>query len=144
MRSNLRMQKLLARLQLDPNQLVNAPSKEVLALEQIDGCVFLAQEYVHSKGARLDQFPDRTGFECFVNHVHFRVGSGRQVIERVFSYISTLRRTLASLNEGPFEIIMSVSDAECTVRFHKCRPGESWLSADLEGYESEAILSVTV
>ena len=113
-------------------------------VQLIDGCIFLTEEYARSKGSKLQQFPDRMGYECFVNHIHFRVGRGRRALEEVFDYASALRKALMALGEVRFEVIISVADGDSVVRFHKCRQGESWLSEDLERYKHEAILSVTV
>jgi hypothetical protein len=145
MRSNLRMQALLERLNLHVSELLlNREDTGQPRLQRVDGCVFLEEEYRHCPGVALAKFPDRTGIECFVNHLHFRVGRGRRALERVFRYTAALSESLRSLRDGNFQILLSVANGDCTVRFHKCRPGEEWLTNDLEGYKREAILVLTV
>ena len=138
------MHRLLERLDIDSELLLDKGRGEVPALVLVDGCVFLAQEYERTKGANLQQFLDRTGYECFVNHVHFSVGRAKRALSGVFEYAAGLRSALFSLGEGRFEIIISVSRGTSTVRFHKCRPGESWLGDDLEKYKYESILTTSV
>jgi len=138
------MRALLERVNLDPTRIWDDGGGELVCLETVNGCVFLAREYTGLNEATLEQFPDRTGLECFVNHVHFQVGRGGQSLESVFRYVSAVRSSLVSLGDGIFEIIVSIADEKCVVRFHKWRSGESWLSEDLEGYKSEAMLSATV
>lgn len=82
------------------------------------------------------EFEDLTGFECFVNHVHFR-----KPIDALAT-AEQIRRLLKESFRGDFEIIVAGDAAGYTVRFHKWRPREEWLSNDLEGYSSEAVLSL--
>jgi hypothetical protein len=138
------MRKLLAQSGVNPDRLLHEQPSDVPDLRLVDGCVFLAEEYLRAKGAHLEQFPDRTGFECFVNHVHFHVGSSKRALEQLFDYVAGLRRSLIALGHGRFEIIISVEGGAAVVRFHTCRPDESWLSADLDKYDLEGILTETV
>lgn len=80
------------------------------------------------------QFDDLTGVECFVNHLHF------QSLARALTTAEKIRRTLEESFSGAFQIIVAGRSGDFTVRFHKKRAGESWLSEDLEGYEEEAVL----
>jgi len=143
MKSNLRMRRLLDRLNINPDRILHSEITETPQLQFVNGCVFLAEEYAGSKVAN-SQFSDRTGYECFVNHVHFQTGRDKQALEEVFDYASAIRKALLSSSDGSFEIILSVADGGSILRFHKCRPGETWLSEDLESYEQEAILTVIV
>jgi hypothetical protein len=43
---------------------------------------------------------------------------------------------------GRFNVIVSYDGDSCAVRFHKIRPGERWLSEDLEAYVDEGVLVV--
>ena len=144
MKSNLRMQQLLGQLSINPDLMLHEETSKAPKLQMIDGCVFLEEQYELSKVTSLEQIQDRTAYECFLNHVHFQVGQGKQALELVFDYASAIRRSLVSLGSGSFEIILSVADGGCTVRFHKCRPGEVWLSENLDSYEHEAILAMRV
>jgi len=145
MRSNLKMQTLLERFGLDTSKLLLSSSgAQAPRLEKVDDCVFLEQELRRSRGVALNQFPDRTGMECFVNHVHFQIGRSKRALEQVFGYVAALSESLKGLHDGSFQIILTVSNGVCIVRFHKCRQGEEWLANDLEGYKAEAIFVLTV
>jgi hypothetical protein len=52
-----------------------------------------------------------------------------------------LSRKLALL-PGRFNVIVSYDGESCAVRFHKIRPGQRWLSEDLESYVDEGVLVV--
>ncbi len=110
-----------------------------------DGCLFLAA-YAPPAGSSVPpQLQDRTGWEAFVNHFHIdpiddlfgdlvlAANAARHLIEQIellglgFSVRVILGRNL----DGEFP--------NSTVRLHRVRPGEIWLTADLEGYETEAI-----
>ena|SRR5215472_3485164 len=95
-------------------------------------------------------FPDRTGFECFVNHTHIEdqlQGSRptqEHLLEQGLGFASTLfGRLSSSFPDTPVSVILSHSDSGCVVRFHIIREGEKWLADDLEGYGGEAIFVVS-
>jgi len=115
---------------------------------RVDRCVFLkAQEKLRGNG-KLEDFPDRTGYECFVNHIHVedyldqsdnvsqlvRLGQGV-----AFAYQMKEGLSSFSANEN-FRLIVSSDELSCSVRFHVIRNAEEWLSSDINSYEHEAIL----
>lgn len=73
MRMNARMRDLVNELGIDLNHITDEGAMDLPRLQLVDECVLLNDEYTRARGARLGQFPDRTGFECFVNHVHLTV-----------------------------------------------------------------------
>ena len=106
----------------------------------VDGSVLLRDRYEASRHVKRSDFPDRTGLECFLNHTHFAFDGKRESLLRCLAYAAALKQGLASLaDQRPFQVVVAVSD-DCTVRFHEARPGESWLTDDLESYAGEAIL----
>jgi hypothetical protein len=111
----------------------------------VEGSLLLKDEYEKAKHVKLGDFPDRTGFECFVNHVHLPYDGSRESLQSCLCYVTALQKGLTQFGEGrPFLVILSVSDGDCVVRFHQRRPPESWLADDLEGYAEEAILVLPV
>jgi hypothetical protein len=107
----------------------------------VDGSLLLREEYEKAKHVKPVDFPDRTGFECFVNHVHLPYDGGQASLQSCLQFATTLQKGLAEFGEGrPFLVIVSVSADGCVVRFHQCRPNENWVADDLEGYSEEAIL----
>ncbi|WP_041596958.1 hypothetical protein [Granulicella tundricola] len=136
------MKKLLEQLEIDPGEKLKEVIGQAPEIILIDGCVFLADVCANCKAIRLEQFPDRTGYECLINHTHHRVGRGKKALTRVFEYIAGIRRSLRSLGGENFMIIIAVAKGEATVRFHQSRPGEVWLTDDLELYKHEAIMTI--
>lgn len=92
-----------------------------------NGCVLLASQARDPASSRAATHDD-TGYECFVNHLH--VGTLEEALE-------VARRLTAALGErfaGGFVVIVSFDGREATVRFHRFRMGQTWLSENLEGY----------
>jgi hypothetical protein len=109
----------------------------------VDGSVLLKQEYERARHVKLTDFPDRTGFECFVNHLHLPFSGTKESLLSCLGYAIALQRGLTSFEDRKFQVIVSITKGECTVRFHELRPNESWIAKDLEGYASESILLLT-
>jgi len=104
--------------------------------------VLLKSGWAEAKDISPSKFPDRTGFECFVNHVHLPLVGEAQLVSTLH-YVFQLRRALRGFGTGRnFRVIFSASDWDSAVRFHELRPSESWLADDLESYLEEAILTV--
>jgi hypothetical protein len=104
-----------------------------------------------TQGARtvsLSDFPDETGYEAFVNHIHVEDyvphkngSSGSVLLANGISLAKDLGTLLRrSFPTEQFRIIVSLEKSHCTVRFHKIRPGQQWLFDDLEGYQEEALI----
>ncbi len=143
MKMNRRMQRILKKLKL-PFPGPEFSSKDGFrrnAFMRFRGCVFLKQGF---KLSRVSQkhFPDKTGYECFVNHVHLASDGTRRSAVSCLEYCTKLDVGLANFAPRQrFQILASFSTDGCVVRFHFIRPHETWISDDLEGYKSEAILS---
>jgi hypothetical protein len=94
-------------------------------------------------------FPDETGYESFVNHIHVEDyiphenQSASSLMANSVSLASTLRKMLRqSFPDQAFEVIVSFQDNHYTVRFHKCRKGQQWLRDNLDDYHEEALMVV--
>ena len=109
------------------------------------GCVFLAAEM--DRRTAPDDGLDRTGREALVNHIHIadRLQTRENMAEQGCLYAVALAARLAdTYPDDKFTVVMSVGD-NCVVRSYVTRPDEvPWLSDDLEGYLSEAILALDV
>jgi len=111
----------------------------------IGGSVLLVEEHRRSGGVSTEDFPDRTGYECFVNHIHLPYDGKRESLMACLACAEQVRGELERYTNGrEFLIIVSVYADGCVVRFHECRPGESWLGGNLEAYTEEAILAICV
>jgi len=90
---------------------------------------------------------DETGYECLVNHIHIdpKKPDDTSQLDQGLTYADRLAEVLQTSGyRGPFRIILSygLEDKVCTVRFHRVREGQSWLSDNLEGYKMEGILVI--
>jgi len=145
MKMNTKMSELLRRTSV-PVTFADQFSLESLKLPNftvVDGSVLLKDEYERAGHVKTTDFPDRTGFECFVNHVHLPFSGTSDSLLSCLGYAVALQRGIARLaGKRRFQVIVSVAEDGCTVRFHEVRPGENWVSEDLEGYAEEAILLV--
>lgn len=116
--------------------------REIPKLRFVHDCLLLEEEYERNRHARISDFPDRTGFECFINHVHLPFAGTRESLARCLEYAAALQHAVASVAKGGHRVrvVVGIGDCDCVVRFHLIRPGETWLSENLEDYESEAML----
>ena len=110
-----------------------------------DQCVFLSLLKTRAPVSRLD-FPDRTAFECFVNHVHvedYLENGGLPPLEMVGRGIALARELKDRLSHlhgrRNFRIIVAFDGLSCTVRFHTVRPDEEWIDKDANGHRGEAV-----
>jgi len=112
------------------------------ALELFEDCVLLKDQWGPNRHIKIADCSDKTGFECFINHVHLPFDGTNQTLISCLEYAATLQETLMPLTDRHFRVIVSLADEErdCTVRFHQIRSGENWIAEDLEGYKSEALL----
>jgi hypothetical protein len=97
---------------------------------------------------------DPTGTECLTNHWHIddliptSEYSESEMARLGIRFARELQNKLqGTLIPGQFRVIVSVThllddplQQTCTIRCHKLRLTNPWLSEDLEGYRSEAIL----
>jgi hypothetical protein len=104
-----------------------------------EGCIFLAS-LAGSTNASLSNFPDRTGYECFINSIHVDDYVQNDYLLYACLFVEGLFNAWSYRNAtSPISAIISCDDLGATVKFHLTRKGESWISEELEKYE-EAIL----
>jgi hypothetical protein len=111
------------------------------------GCVFLKGEF---RGVRGLAALDRTGRECFVNHVHIEDYVRKRTVVRVLSVGVEYASKLASLLRKacprvPFRLVVGVDTHSkgCTVRFYRVRRGgPGWFASGLERC-ADPVMSLT-
>ncbi len=110
-------------------------------------CCYFLRELLPSgfdfdKEEAIQQAFDLTGFECLINHTHIgdylphSKGDKEEIIYQGILYALSLKECLP--DSVGFKIILSCSfepRIDCSIRFHKQRPGEEWLTENLEKYE---------
>jgi hypothetical protein len=92
-------------------------------------------------------FPDLTGFECFVNHIHVEDQFDPPLLNEIALLkqgiafaVETETRLRSEFPGNHFKIIVASTKDGYGVRFHLSRAGEQWLTSDLDSYVKEAIL----
>ena len=141
------MSALLERANLQWPLVTDATSRQVPTLEIFEDCVLLKSEWHRNKHVKITDCFDKTGFECFINHVHFAFNGTNETLISGLEHAAAIQDALMTLaRDRRFRIIVSLSEDDefpesaCAVRFHQIRRGEGWIAENLEGYKSEAIL----
>ena len=107
-----------------------------------NGCIVLATLSKACQHAKLADFVDYTGYECFINHLHI----DDYVNENIFLTALCFMSEVSDLVKYKFPdrlfrfIIARENDSSCNVRFHRLRDGEVWLVEDINQYHEEGIL----
>jgi hypothetical protein len=97
----------------------------------------------------FSDFPDETGYESFVNHIHIEDHLPRNVSKSIalasgISMANSLKTLLhQSFPNEEFEIIVSLEGNHYVVRFHKKRKGQHWLQDELNNYREAALIVLT-
>jgi hypothetical protein len=134
MRTNQQMSKFLETLQVR-DVVLSSEISSALAKGFVEeqGCVLLASEAHNTVHTRVGDAFDETGYECFINHVHIRS------LQEAFEFARRLTKALAERFTDKFVVILSFDGRDASVRFHKRRSGQTFLTDNLEGYKEEAI-----
>jgi hypothetical protein len=134
MRTNQQMSKFLETLQVR-DVVLSAEISSALAKGFIEeqGCVLLASAARNATHTRAADAFDETGYECFINHVHIRS------LQEALEFGQRLTKALAERFTDRFVVIVSFGGRDATVRFHKVRAGQTYLTDDLEEYKEEGI-----
>jgi hypothetical protein len=83
-----------------------------------------------------EDFPDDTGYECFVNLVHLEDFVEKDRMAIAISFLNEISKLILDhYPDRSFQGIISIDEQTCTVRFHAIRSGERWLSNKLDDYQ---------
>jgi hypothetical protein len=132
MKTNQNMRRFLGQLKTDGSALSPELSSVLDAgFVEEKGCVLLASKARGSAFARDTE--DETGYECFINHLHV------QDLGEALEFARLLHKALVDAFMGSFVVIVAYDGREATIRFHRLRADQTWLSENLEGYLEEGI-----
>jgi len=114
---------------------------------RVNGAIVLKALTQGAKAISLADFPDETGYESFVNHIHIEdyvPHEHRSALVLMANGISLASRVLGLLRQSypteEFDVIVSFQENHCTVRFHKKRTGQQLLRDNLDDYKEEALM----
>jgi len=110
----------------------------ILTLGNVEqnACVFLTAMLEKCKSVRHGDFPDKTGYECFVNHIHIDDFTDTDMLQIAIAFLTRVSEMLKiEYSNYDFRGLISLDESSATIRIHRTRAGEEWLSNDLEGYD---------
>ena len=108
-----------------------------------DGYLFLKKCRGMETNVTVENFPDKSGYESFVNSIHIDDHVDDCWLEYGFSLIRGIFDQYQKLGHGkPLACITPMDDQSLTLKFHILRHGEQILAEDLERYE-EAVMCVS-
>jgi hypothetical protein len=150
-----RMNKRMAALELPFGE--SSPHKLDAALAAIldegfretEGCIVLRRCADANPHISVAPSWDETGYEALLNHIHLEdVVAGGPPKPDLRLQVALFAERLASdlkhaYPDETFDVVIGVGDS-WTVRFHKVREGQTWLTDGLEGYTLEAVMTVRV
>ena len=146
-KTNQRMRGLLQGIQKSMGREELAPGLRSLidqGLRNVKHCTILAAFANAARLHTVEDLQDRTGFECFVNHLHLKDyvrGPMEAQLRQALLLLDELKRLLRATGGGQnYEFIVGCNDDGCIVRFHTLRPSETYLDDDLESYSEDALL----
>lgn len=147
MKMNSEMSGLMERLTVHWPLRTDAVAVNIAELELFQDCVLLRNDIERNRHIKVSDLPDKTGFECFINHIHIPFQGTKESLVSCLAHAVSIEKALIPLAENRrFRVIVGISeddsssDRTCTIRFHQIRSGEDWVADDLEGYKSEAVL----
>jgi hypothetical protein len=110
---------------------------------EADGCYFLKAIYKKSKVSQTD-FPDKTGYECFVNAFHIDDYVAGNYLREAFLFAKEMFAIWDRLrNKLVLTCIVAKTDHGANIRFHVKRKNETYIKED-DLYEAdEAICIIT-
>ena len=109
---------------------------------KINDCVFLNSLYKVNTNVSLQNFPDKTGYECFINSLHIDDYVSNGYLSQSCLFVkSVFERWRQFSGNEILQAIIAIGEFDAVVKFHLLRDGENLLNDDLEGYE-EAMLIV--
>lgn len=99
-----------------------------------NGCVFLVSLAAKHRNVNEEDFPDKTGWECFVNSIHIDDYCSSSYILNSLIFVDDLFKKWRERNEGVLQAIVSSDEFGANIKFHSLRDGELWADENLERY----------
>jgi hypothetical protein len=102
-------------------------------------CSFLRGLCKHKGNTIPSMFPDETGYECFINHIHIDDYSPEPLPLAMEFADQVGKAWMSSGASANLRVIVSCNDTGCVVRCHVIRPHQFWLDDDLDAYKNDAV-----
>lgn len=152
MKTNSKMKSILGQATPDSfasDVLLSGELSDLLqsGFSEIHGAVVFSAMDQAAHKTPVSSFPDLTGYECFINHLHIEdhldglSDDSQQLLRQGIAFALEAKKQLrSSFPARQFSLIIAYNEFGCNFRFHTVRTGENWLSTDLEQFTGEAIM----
>lgn len=105
-----------------------------------EGYVFLSALLGRNTNVDDNSFPDKVGYECFINSIHIDDYVESNYLEHACCFIDQCFGAWRHAKQpGLIKAILSCDEFGAVVKFHADRSDESWIAQEIEEYD-EAIL----
>ncbi|WP_260436604.1 hypothetical protein [Burkholderia sp. Bp9004] len=125
------------------NCLLNPSLKSIAdsGFEVRDECYFL-RALLGSTNATRGSFPDCTGYECFVNSLHVEDYDPDLPLAQAVLLVKEVFAIWNAMQQMPqLTAVVSADEFSVVTKFHVHRPGEQWLSDNIDGYD-DPVMSI--
>lgn len=125
---------------------LNTDLKEIVeaGFVNANGFVFLKMLYEKATNVSEIDFPDRTGYECFINSVHIDDFVEADCLITACMFVDFIFKKWKDANiKGVLCAIISSEELSTIVKIHLKRNGESWLDENIEKYEDAVLVTDT-
>lgn len=106
------------------------------------GRYFLKSLHKHQSHINESDFTDDTGYECFINSIHFDDYVDNDVFEQALLFSDSLIKEWNAQNNGlVLMLILSETDFGFNLKFHLYREEENWINEnDINKFEEALIV----
>jgi len=106
------------------------------------GCYFLKSLYKQQNHINQSDFIDSTGYECFINSIHFDDYVNNSVFEQALLFSNNLIKVWNVQNNGLIlKLILSETDFGFNLKFHLYRKAEQWINEnDIDKFDEALII----
>jgi hypothetical protein len=103
---------------------------------RVDDCSLIVDLLPESTNVTRFSFPDRTGYECFINSVHVEDYSDQNPLGQAYELVMRVFDAWRHYEPGQTLVaVVSVDELSVVVKFHMKRLGEQWVGENLDAYE---------
>lgn len=105
-------------------------------------CYFLRSLYKQQNHINQSDFIDNTGYECFINSIHFDDYVNTDVLEQALLFSDNLIKVWNVQNNGlALKLILSETDFGFNLKFHLHREDEQWINEnDIDKFDEALII----
>ena len=92
-----------------------------------NGCYFLKKLYNINRHLKESNFPDKTGFECFVNSIHIDDYTNDDFLAQAIFFLNEIFINWSQDGDKILKGIIGQTEYGANIKFHVVRDGENWI-----------------